>query len=216
MPVPDEEFYRWYGDWASVRPEAAAALLEGAGVRWWIVGGWAVDAFTGVAREHEDIDVGFFRADLPAVLAHLSRELCVWSNLSGTLAPLQAPSDLLDGARQLWVRRDARSPWLLDLAMTAHDGDTWISPRDERVRLPFEEATFVAADGIRYLRPELVLYMKARVARPKDDADLDRILPKLDPAAVGRLRAWLELVHPGHRWLVRLTTAGTSHTDPNR
>jgi hypothetical protein len=204
MPVPGEEFFRWYGEWASVMPGQAAAYLEGAGVHWWVVGGWAVDAFTGEAREHEDIDVGFFRADLPVVLAHLSRELCVWSNLSGTLRPLRSPEDLLRGARQLWVRRDAQSSWLLDLAMTAHDGDTWISPRDPRVRLPFEEATFVAPDGIRYLRPELVLYMKARVARPKYDADLERILPRLEPAALERLRTWLELVHPGHRWLARL------------
>jgi hypothetical protein len=201
VPVPDEEFYRWYGDWASVTPRAVAEILEDVGVRWWVVGGWAVDAYTGEAREHEDIDVAFFRADLPVVLAHLSRELNVWSNLSGTLRPLREPDDLLDGARQLWVRRDAQSPWLLDLAMTAHDGDTWISPRDERVRLPFEEATFVAADGIRYLSPELVLFMKARVARPKDDADLDRIVPYLAPRARERLQQWLELVHPRHRWL---------------
>jgi hypothetical protein len=204
MPVPDEEFYRWYGDWAQVSPAAVAAILDGVGVRWWVVGGWAVDAFTGEPREHEDIDVAFFRADLPVVLGHLSRELCVWSNLSGTLRPLREPVDLLRGARQLWVRRDAQSPWLLDLAMTAHDGDTWISPRDERVRLPFDEATFVAKDGIRYLCPELVLFMKARAARPQDEADLGRILPRLDPAATDRLRTWLELVHPGHRWIARL------------
>ena len=207
MPVPDEEFFRWYGDWAAVRPRDAAAFLEGAGVRWWVVGGWAVDAFLGELREHEDIDVAFFRADLAIVLAHLSRDLNVWSNLSGTLRPLQKPEDLLEGARQLWVRRDAQSPWLLDLAMTAHDGDTWISPRDGRVRLPFEDATFVAPDGIRYLRPELVLYMKARMARPKDEADLERILPRLEPDAVDRLRTWLGLVHPGHRWLSRLPAA---------
>jgi aminoglycoside-2''-adenylyltransferase len=200
MTVPDEEFFRWYGDWAAVSPHEVATMLEGAGVRWWIVGGWAVDAFTGEPREHEDIDVGFFRADLPAVLEHLSKELCVWSNLSGTLRPLREPAELLDGARQLWVRRDAQSPWLLDLAMTAHDGDIWISPRDDRVRLPFEDATFVAGDGLRYLCPELVLYMKARVARPKDEADLARMLPRLEPSARDRLRAWLDLVYPGHRW----------------
>ena len=209
MPVPDEEFYRWYGAWATVSPRQAAEYLEGAGVRSWIVGGWAVDAFTGVPREHEDIDVGFFKADLPTLLEHLSRELCVWSNLSGTIRPLREPADLLEGARQLWVRRDGQSPWLLDLAMTAHDGDTWISPRDDRVRLPFEEATFEARDGLRYLRPELVLFMKARFARPKDEADLERILPRLEPEALERLRRWIDLVHPGHRWLSRLLGSGT-------
>ena len=205
MPVPDEEFFRWYGTWAPVSPRAAAGLLDGAGVRWWVVGGWAVDAFSREPREHEDIDVGFFRKDLPAILAHLNRDLCVWSNLSGTLRPLREPDDLLDGARQLWVRRDAQSPWLLDLAMTAHHGETWISPRDERVRLSFGEATFEGDDGVRYLAPELVLFMKARVARPKDDADLDRLLPRMTPAARDRLRGWLELVHPGHRWLSRVS-----------
>ena len=207
MPVPDEEFSRWYGPWASVTPQEAAGILAGAGVHWWVVGGWAVDAFTGQPREHEDIDIGFFRADLPALLAHLWPELCVWSNRAGAILPLRAPEDLLEGSRQLWVRRDGQSPWLLDLAMTAHDGDTWISPRDERVRLPFEEATFVASDGLRYLRPELVLYMKARVARPKDDTDFERILPRLTPDARDHLRGWLELVHPGHRWLARIAGA---------
>jgi len=93
-------------------------------------GGWAVDAFTGVPREHEDIDVAFFRVDLPVVLERLSPELCVWSNLSGTLRPLRKAEDLLEGARQLWVRRDGDSPWLMDLAITPHEGDTWIlTPR---------------------------------------------------------------------------------------
>lgn len=206
----DRDFYRWYGAWAPFTPDEVARLLDGLPAPWWIVGGWAVDAFTGVARAHEDIDVAFFRADLPAILERLSPDLCVWSNLSGTLRPLRKPEDLLDGARQLWVRRDGDSPWVMDLAMTPHEAETWISPRDGRVRLALTDATFLAPSGIRYLRPELVLFMKARTARSKDDADLATILPSLDPPARERLRAWLELVHPGHRWLDAL--AGRSAT----
>ena len=205
----DRDFYRWYGAWAPLTPAEVALRLDGLQAPWWIVGGWAVDAYTGVARPHEDVDVAFFRSDLPAVHERLSPELCIWSNLSGTLRPLRAPEDLLDGARQLWVRRDGDSPWLMDLAMTPHDGDTWISPRDERVRAPLGDATFVAGDGIRYLVPELVLFMKARVARSKDDRDLRAILPSLEPRAEARLRSWLELVQPGHRWLESL-----AHGDP--
>lgn len=197
----DRDFYRWYGAWAPLTPPEVAMALEGLVAKWWIVGGWAVDAFTGVARDHEDVDVAFFRADLPLVLDQLSSELCVWSNQSGTLRPLRKPGDLLEGSRQLWVRRDGDSPWLMDLAMTPHDGDTWISPRDGRIRVPFDQATFVAPDGIRYLRPELVLFMKARTARPKDDRDLEAILPRLDGPARERLRDMLQLVHPEHRWL---------------
>jgi hypothetical protein len=204
----DRDFYRWYGAWAPLPPPEVARRLERFGRPWWIVGGWAVDAFTGIARDHEDVDVAFLRADLPAVLECLSPELCVWSNLSGTLRPLRTADDLLEGARQLWVRRDGDSPWLMDLAMTPHDGETWISPRDERVRAPLAEATFVAADGIRYLRPELVLFMKARIARSKDDRDLATILPRLEPAARRRLAEWLDLVYPdGHRWLAGVREA---------
>jgi hypothetical protein len=197
----DRDFYRWYGAWAPLNPPEVAEALEGLTARWWIVGGWAVEAFTGVARDHEDVDVAFFRADLPLVLECLSPALCVWSNQGGTIRPLRKPGDLLEGSRQLWVRRDGDSPWLIDLAMTPHDGDIWISPRDGRIRFPFEEATFAAPSGIRYLRPELVLFMKARFARPKDDRDLEAILPRLDEPATERLRQALELVHPNHRWL---------------
>lgn len=203
----DRDFYRWYGAWRPYTPGEVAIALRGLDAPWWIVGGWAVDAFTGIAREHEDVDVGFLRADLPAVLDRLAPTLCVWSNLSGTLRPLRATDELLEGARQLWVRPDGDSPWVMDLAMTPHDGETWISPRDERVRLPLGEATFDASDGIRYLCPELVLFMKARLARPKDDADLAAILPRLDDGARSRLSGWLELVHPGHRWLAEVGPA---------
>ncbi|HUQ43448.1 MAG TPA: hypothetical protein VM451_03430 [Candidatus Limnocylindria bacterium] len=200
----DREFYRWYGPWAPLSPREVEERLAGLDVPWWIVGGWAVEAFTGVAREHEDIDVAFFRADLGGVHAHLSPELCIWSNLSGTIRPLRTLDELLDGARQLWVRRDGVSPWLMDLAATPHDGETWISPRDPSVRRPLEAATFTAADGIRYLQPDLVLFMKALLARPKDDGDLETILPRLDPERRAWLAETIERVHPGHRWLERI------------
>ena len=207
----DRDFYRWYGAWAPLTPSEVADRLADLGARWWIVGGWAVDAFTGVPRDHEDIDVAFFRADLPVVLARLSPDLCVWSNLSGTLRPLRKAEDLLEGARQLWVRRDGDSPWLMDLAMTPHDGDTWISPRDDRIRRPFDEATFVVADGIRYLRPELVLFLKARAAGVRsNDRDLATILPGLEPQQRGWLREAISLVHPGHRWLDEIQGDGAS------
>ena len=200
----DRDFYRWYGTWESLTPPDVARLFAGLPVPWWVVGGWAVDAFTGWPRGHEDIDVAFLRADLPAVLAHLSPDLCVWSNLSGTLRPLRMPEDLLDGARQLWVRRDGDSPWVMDLAVTPHDGETWISPRDDRIRRPLDDATFVGADGIRYLRPELVLFMKALFARSKDTRDLHAVLPRLDDTTRRWLSEAIELVHPGHRWLAAI------------
>ena len=202
--LEDRDFYRWYGAWEAYQPPEVARLLEGLAARWWIVGGWAIEAFTGVPREHEDVDVAFLREDLPAVLAHLSPALCVWSNLSGTLRPLRKADDLQDGARQLWVRRDGDSPWVMDLAMTPHEGETWIAPRDSRIRRPLDESIFTGSDGIRYLRPELVLFMKANWKWAKEQRDFDVTLPLLEAEARGWLREAIALVHPGHRWLDRL------------
>lgn len=204
MNDDDREFYRWYGPWAPLTPPEVSDLLAGYPAAWWIVGGWAIDAFSGRSREHEDIDVGFFRADLPAILDHLGPDYCVWSNLGGTLRPLKRPEDLLEGCRQLWVRRDGSTPWLMDLAMTPHEGDTWISPRDEGIRLPLDQAVFEATDGIRYLRPEIVLAFKARAQRPHNDGDLAAVLPLLDPDRRAWLRTMVERVDPGHPWLERL------------
>src|SRR6476469_3911174 len=105
----DAEFYRWYGPWATSTPAQVAELLAGIGVRWWILGGWSIDAFTGRSRVHEDIDIGFLRSDLPAVLEHLLPTHCVWSNAGGTLRPLRTPQELRDGCRQLWGRKDGTS-----------------------------------------------------------------------------------------------------------
>ena len=203
MDPEDIEFYRWYGPWDPLTPPQVAELLAGLQAPWWIVGGWAIEAFTGRTRVHEDIDVGFFRADLPVVLERLAPDRCVWSNLSGTLRPLKRPEDLPEGCRQLWVRRDGGSPWQMDLAMTPHDGDTWISVRDDRVRMPLAEATFERADGIRYLRPEIVLSFKLKRQR-SDDVDFDTALPMLDEAARASLHDAIALYHPGHPWLERI------------
>ncbi|HUR16313.1 MAG TPA: hypothetical protein VMZ33_03415 [Candidatus Limnocylindrales bacterium] len=200
MTDEDTEFYRWYGPWKPLDPNGVARVLEGTSFRWWIIGGWAIEAFTGKPREHEDIDVSFFRDDLPQVLDHLNRRYCVWSNASGTLRPLKQAADLLPDCRQLWVRPDGGEPWVMDLAMNPHDGDTWISVRDDAIRMPIDDATFTA-HGISYLRPEIVMAMKARWARPKDDADLAEILPRLDQTRLAWLRATIDQLHPGHRWL---------------
>jgi hypothetical protein len=69
--------------------------------------------------------------------------------------------------------------------------------------MPLDDATFEAADGIRYLRPEIVLSFKLKRQR-SDDGDFDTALPMLDPEARAALRAAIELYHPGHAWLDRM------------
>jgi hypothetical protein len=66
-----------------------------------------------------------------------------------------------------------------------------------------DQVTWVAADGIRYLCPEIVLTYKASPLqrRPKDERDRDLVWPLLAPDRQEWLRATLDRVYPDHPWL---------------
>ena len=51
--------------------------------------------------------------------------------------------------------------------------------------MPLADVTWVADDGIRYMRPEVVLHHKARLHRPKDTVDLEVAWPLLDARGAG-------------------------------
>jgi len=201
----EARFLRWYGAWAPLDPPGLRAFMAGFERPWWIVGGWSIDAFTGVPREHEDVDLSILACDVPALRAHVADRWHLWSNHGGTLRPIddQHPEPL-DVESQIWIRASATDPWIIDLPLT-HDRDgLWTNKRLPDHVAPVEEVTWVAADGIRYLRPEITLLFKAAHARPKDERDLARTWPLLDATARAWLRAALERVHPGHAWLQRL------------
>jgi hypothetical protein len=125
--------------------------------------------------------------------------LDLYSVGAGRILPLaegEAPT-----YHQLWA---SDGVWRLDTFLEPGDGETWVSHRDERVRLPMAMAVRRSAARIPYLAPETVLFAKAKHARPKDDSDLDHALPTLDAAGRRWLLDALELVHPGHRWLERI------------
>jgi hypothetical protein len=52
--------------------------------------------------------------------------------------------------------------------------------------------------------PEVQLLYKARHAQKKDEHDFELVVPHLRGAPRAWLRAALELVHPGHRWIQAL------------
>jgi len=59
--LSDAEFEARYGRWSGLTPSQMAAVFSGYSGDWWVVGGWAIEAFTGVPRKHEDIDVVVLR-----------------------------------------------------------------------------------------------------------------------------------------------------------
>ena len=201
----DIAFERRFGPWAAPTPVEAVAVLAAFPRPWWVCGGYAVEAFTGVVRPHDDLDIGFFRRDLAVLREALGDRYDLWSVGSGMLRPLTDTfPDLHAGSEQVWIREHAWSPWRLDLLATEDRDGQWVNKRETSFAAPLKEITWVADDGIRYLAPDLVLAIKAKLKRPKDDGDLEAALPLLDAPARDRLRSFLERQHPHHEWLTRL------------
>jgi hypothetical protein len=203
--LDEEQFQQLYGRWEHMRPADAATLFAGFHEPWWIAGGWAIEAFSGVARPHDDVDVCVLERDVPAVVEHFRATHHVWAAGSGMLYPMLTPTqEVPKHMRQLWIRERAAEPWLLDILITPSDGERWAFHRDPDVVEDIERVVWTADDRITYLRPEVALASKARLAREKDTADLEAVLPLLEPDARQWLQTVLERVHPGHPWLEQL------------
>jgi hypothetical protein len=196
------DLQRRYGPWDGLTPRAAADLFAGAPFRWWICGGWSLDDPASPARIHEDTDVSVLARDLDQVREWLA-DWHVWE-AHGGLTPLLPGEEPRPGREQWWVRRDAWSPWVLDVLHSRSDGDDWLYKRDERVRRPLAEVVRGGADGVPYAAPEVTLLHKAPHSRDKDVADLERVWPTLDVAARTWLRESVALAHPDSAWVGRL------------
>jgi hypothetical protein len=199
-----DEILRLYGPWRARMPHDAAALFVGYPGRWWIAGGWAIEAFTGIARPHDDLDPSIPRSDVPVLRRHLSERLDVWQADDGALRPMVSPTDpLSETCENLWLRPSGAEPWEYDVILMDATATTWTYKRDARISLPLDEILWTR-DGISYLRPEVQLLHKAPRRRPKDQADFDACAPLLDSTSRVWLRTALTTAHPGHAWLADL------------
>lgn len=206
----DHYWERLYGAYDCFDPPQMADFMSGFDRPWWIVGGWAIEAFVlqsggGPPREHEDIDVSILTCDVPALRAHVGDSWQLWNIADGAMRPLiDRWPDVQHPESQIWARRDATSPWVFDLPLTPDRDGLWTNKKLPEHVAPVEEVTWVADDGIRYLNPEIVLMFKARLRRTKDDRDLERAWPVLDEPARRWLRRTVEQLFPDHAWLPRL------------
>ena len=104
--LDQEAFEQIYGPLRPMTPAEAADLMAGLAVPWWIAGGWAIEAFTGVARHHEDIDLSVLRRDEAVVRAHLAPHFHLWSASPSGL------KHLADAAAPTLLRENDKSPAL--------------------------------------------------------------------------------------------------------
>lgn len=201
----EESFQAWYGPIAGLEPRQVAALFNGSGLRWAVVGGRAARVGARQTRHHEDTDVEVPFAQLDLLRRHLEN-WHLWQVDGGSRRPLLLEDDLRPGLHQLWLRRDSGSPWVLDLLLVPGDGKEWVYRPDESVRFPWRRAHHVV-DGVTYARPEIALLFKSNSDRPKDRADLAAARLTEDGRSwlIDRLREqgrheWADLAATETRW----------------
>jgi hypothetical protein len=203
LSAEDLAFQRLYGPWEHYSLGQVRALFEPIGIAWWIAGGYCVEAFTGMPRAHEDIDVSIFRRDIPALRAAVEGRLHIWS-AGGGLRPVNGDfPEPREESDQVWLREHALSPWRADVLLNPDLNGQWVSRRDTSFHAPLEVVTW-ERNGIRYLRPEIALAFKAKLARAKDERDFAVTLPLLDEAARAWLADYLARCEPAHSWRQRL------------
>lgn len=202
----DNEFAAVYGPWLDRTPGDVRDLLAGYSGRWFVAGGWAIEAFTGVSRPHEDCDVSVLRTEVEQFRAFVRGRYDVWAAGSGALKPVFAddPSSFdelaHEGSEQIWLRPGWNRPWEYDVLLAPGDADTWVYKRAPEITMPMREALW-SKDGVSYLRPEIQLLYKARGLRSKDQQDFDAAWPLLERSRQEWLHRALEHTLPGHAWL---------------
>lgn len=114
-------------------PADVADLFDGYTGRWWVAGGWALEAFTGVSRPHGDVDPSVPRGDLPLLRRHLAGRIDLWSADQETLRFL-VPGDvgqdsLAETCENVWARSSGGEPWEYDIILMGVEEDVWVSRR---------------------------------------------------------------------------------------
>lgn len=193
---------------------AVCQFLADLPCRWWLGGGWAIDAWLGAhSRDHEDIEICVARSDQEQIFAYCST-WAFFTPVNDQWAPLPAGERLRPPQFMLQLQQTAATrvpiaqlPPTFEFLLNEVQADLWSFARAPQLQLPLAEVVGRSPWGMSVTRPELLLLHKAvYLPRPKDQHDFALILPHLSPAQRRWLREQIGVIHPAHPWLAALAT----------
>ena len=191
--------------WQPLTIDAVIALLRDVAFPWWVAGGYAIELAVGEpVRPHDDVDVLLLRRDHLAARSLLAEWDCWVADPPGTLRPWPLGETLPDTVHDVWCRETPDAPWRFQLMLdeSDEDGTHWRSRRDPLITRPVAGIGSRTGAGVPFLRPEIQLFYKARVHRPKDEVDFVAALPLLSAAEREWLRDAIVLTSgQEHTWL---------------
>ncbi len=144
---------------------AVASCMGGFERPWFVVGGWAIDLYLGrVTREHEDVDIGIFRADQ----LHLQGYLRDWQlekaspGVPGVLEPWREGERLELPVHEIHAHRESGNPSRIEVLFNEASEGEWRFRKKLEITRPLSLALMRSEAGILFLSPEIVLLYKAR------------------------------------------------------
>jgi len=180
--------------------------------RWWLGGGWAIDAWFGTqSREHEDIEICVARQDQDTIFAYCA----AWqffTPVNNEWASLPSGERLAAPRFMLQLQRTRHTidlvegmPPTFEFLLNEVADDQWMFLRDPSIHLPIEQVYGPSPWGMQVTLPEILLLHKAVYRpRPKDEHDFERMRPSLSSTQRVWLREQISRIHSEHPWVGQL------------
>lgn len=196
----DPSLHRWEPmSIVDVRP-----LLDDPRVRVWLSGGVGLDVWLGYgSRDHGDIDLSVLRADWRPFARRLPKRLIPHAAENGYLRPI---GDDADPPANVWCLDADTGAWVLQVNLEDGDDHRWIYRRHPAIARPWHLAV-VSIGDTSVVAPEVQLLWKSKNPTAKDEADLARVVPTLEPAAKTWLVNAIRAAHPESPWTRALPSA---------
>lgn len=182
-------------------------------VDWWIAGGHAIDLFVGwVTRPHADIDVEMFRTDRE-ILFEVFAGWELFTVSHGGLMRWNRGANIAPHVFGVWGRPSVGAPWAIEVMLADGDRTCWRFRRDPDISLSGEQLLRTSHNGTPYCTPEVQMLYKSKMARPKDDVDMARVLHRMTSSQRQWLQDAIVRSDPCHPWIELLEMANLGSRD---